>query len=113
MRRFEDAIHSDDGQEIDMSRVMIMQARRSGKTTAQMQAAPRDSYYVWCNGNLSYPIELAKRLGRADLKIVPPSWLNEQNVRKGVEVELDHATMLDTAGYHALQYLEQRKRSKG
>jgi hypothetical protein len=40
-----------------------------------MQAAPLDAVFIWCNSRLDYPQALARKLGRTDLKIVSPSWL--------------------------------------
>jgi len=35
-----------------------------------MLEAPQGATFVWCNGNLSYPRDLAQKHGRGDLKIV-------------------------------------------
>ena len=49
--------------------------RQTGATTQQMQEAPPGAVFVWCNEHLHYPRALAKQLGRADLEIVGPGWL--------------------------------------
>ena len=46
--------------------------RRDGKTTKQMQEAPHGALYLWVNGHLGYPKQLARTLGREDLVIISP-----------------------------------------
>ncbi len=66
-------------------------ARGDGATTKQIQQAPPGAIFVWCNGHVDYPQELAKRLGRSDLRIEGPSFFEDrwQGLRKPVVV--DHA----------------------
>lgn len=67
--------------------------RQTGRTTRQMQALPQGAVFVWVNGQLSYPKALARRIGREDLRIVGPSWV-EQGQYRGMdlpEIEIDHA----------------------
>lgn len=52
--------------------------RGTGKTTKQMLAAPTHSIFVWCNDRLDYPKRLAREIGRLDLQIVSPRWLEER-----------------------------------
>lgn len=69
------------------------QPRRSGVTTAQINEAPRNGYFVWCNSNLSYPRHLALERNRPDLKIHGPSFITEHRWR-GLDLNLiviDHA----------------------
>jgi len=66
--------------------------RQSGQTTKQMMAAPRYSIYIWPNNNLLYPKSLAKKIGRDDLSIVAPSWLDHHWRGTSVEISIDHAT---------------------
>jgi hypothetical protein len=68
----------------------MLGARQSGRTTRQMQGAPKRSVFVWCNGQLDYPKSLAQRLGRSDLAIVGPSWLSSGAGRRFPGVVLDH-----------------------
>lgn len=78
-----------------------MTERGDGKTTRAMQAAPRGAVYIWCNGYLDYPTELARKLGRIDLKIVRPVWL-ERRMYLGLELTglvVDHAAQLDRAQF--------------
>lgn len=66
--------------------------RGTGRTTKQMQAAPLNAVFVWCNQHLDYPKKLARRIGRDDLKIVAPNWLDDRWM--GVEIlglVIDHA----------------------
>jgi hypothetical protein len=51
--------------------------RGSGKTTRAMQAAPKGAVFVWVNHHLDYPKALARHLGREDLKIVSPEWIED------------------------------------
>lgn len=44
-------------------------------TTNQIRNAPRNAVYIWHCDRLSYPVALARRLGRHDLTIAPPSHL--------------------------------------
>lgn len=70
--------------------------RGNGETTRQMAAAPPGAIFIWCNSNLSYPVALAKHLGRTDLEIYSPYWL-ESNRYRGREVSavvVDHAAEL-------------------
>jgi len=71
--------------------------RRAGKTTKQMLSAPHGSVFVWCNSNILYAKNLAKRLGRDDLIVVSPSRLERSNEHRGRRysaVCVDHATEL-------------------
>lgn len=70
--------------------------RGTGTTSQQMLAAPKNAVYVWPHSDFSYPKELARKLGRDDLKIVGPGWVNNNlRGRRDVEVIIDHATELE------------------
>jgi hypothetical protein len=56
-----------------------MGGRGSGKTTRAMVAAPKGAVFVWVNHHLDYPKHLAKFLGRDDLKIVSPEWIEDRH----------------------------------
>ncbi len=86
---------------------MLNEQRDTGLTTRQMQAAPQGAVYVWCNSVLGYPTDLAQSLGRHDLKIVRPSWLEPKNVRGLVftDVIIDHAAVLDESQRWCLAYI--------
>lgn len=86
--------------------------RQTGITTRQMQALPIGALFVWCINSLHYPTKLAQSIGRADLKIVTPSWILGQNW-KGCEfsaVARDHAYRLHN-NYNEIfeDYMEQIK----
>jgi len=69
--------------------------RGTGRTTEQIQRAPRGAVFVWCNGHLDYPQSLAFKLGRLDLRIVGPEWL--EDAWRGCNLTglvLDHAADL-------------------
>lgn len=66
--------------------------RGSGKTSVQMVKAQRCATFLWCSDHLHYPRDLARRLGRNDLRIVGPAWL--QHGWRGLrlpELVVDHA----------------------
>lgn len=83
-----------------------MSDRGTGLTTKQMQDAPRDAVFVWCNSHVSYPRALAKALDRADLVVRPLSWLELRNVmgRTFPGLVVDHAAQLDDNSREALHY---------
>lgn len=77
-----------------------MTDRGTGRTTAQMLAAAKGAYFVWCNGtSLGYAKALADFLGRADLHIVSSVWaFQERGLHlRGVcqQVIVDHAFIPD------------------
>ena len=45
--------------------------RRTGRTTQQLKSAPEKATFVWCNDEVRYPKEILRKIGRADIKIVP------------------------------------------
>jgi hypothetical protein len=74
----------------------IEMPRGDGQTTRQMQASPQDAVFVWCNDILDYPRRLARKVGRTDLQIVGPNWLDDEKWR-GLELTgliIDHATIM-------------------
>jgi len=73
-----------------------MEQRQSGRTSRQMLEALPNSVFIWCNGFTDYPRRLAHDLGRSDLQIVTPGWIEARSWR-GValpEIIVDHATEL-------------------
>jgi len=88
--------------------------RATGETTRQMEAAPQGAIFIWCNGQLSYPIDLASKIGRSDLKIVSPIWLegNSGYVGKRLTgVVLDHAANLTSRQWDGLNEARLRIKS--
>lgn len=76
--------------------------RGTGRTTKQMQNAPKGAIYVWVNQHLGWPRDLAASLGRDDLVIVPPSYLDTIDKLAGRTITgilLDHATKLPNRQY--------------
>jgi hypothetical protein len=72
---------------------------KSGKTTSQMKQAPYYAIYIWRNDHLYYPLQLATKLGRDDLYIKSPRWLERgSNIRSFIpsDVIVDHAAELDS-----------------
>lgn len=66
--------------------------RGIGITKGQIEGAPPNAVYVWCNGVLSYPRDLAKRVGRNDIEFVAPHWLRLRAwAGSGRPIVLDHA----------------------
>lgn len=90
--------------------------RGDGKTTRQIQDAPRDAIFVWCNANLAYPRRLALLLGRTDLRIETPIFFSTERWRGlSKDVVLDHAFDPSTLSpsaceqfFEAMQYLSMR-----
>jgi hypothetical protein len=62
-----------------MDKVVLM--RQTGQTSKQIQDAPVDSVFVWVINDVRYPEQLARTLGRTDLKIVGRSWITSERWR--------------------------------
>ena len=82
--------------------------RGSGRTTRQMEDAPVGALFVWCNAHLSYPTHLARVLGRPDLRVVSPYWL-ELGGWHGCRysVVVDHAADLTPRQRDAVSEIDQ------
>lgn len=78
--------------------------RGTGRTTYQMLDAKVGSVFIWCNGHLDYPKELARRLHRKDLRIERPSWLSSNRWRgmRFPGIVVDHAAVLSEEELHSL-----------
>jgi len=72
----------------------MSEIRGGGFTKRQMEEAPKDAVYVWCNHCLDYPKHLARFIKREDLKIVPPDWITNERWQGQTLTGLvvDHAT---------------------
>ena len=69
--------------------------RDSGRTSQQIQGAPHEAVFVWCNGQHHYPRALARHLGRTDIRIVSPSWVGSgRSLGCAGTIVVDHAAML-------------------
>lgn len=69
------------------------EVRQVGHSTHQMQTAPQGALYIWCNGDLAYPISLARSIGRGDLRFVWSGWLDEAHSMHDLQqkIVIDHA----------------------
>ena len=68
--------------------------RGTGRTTTQIKNALIGAVYIWpVYASINYPKEIARRLGRDDLRVVPLSWLHTDGYLKieYSEIVLDHA----------------------
>jgi len=75
-------------EEIDME-------RGEGETMQQIRTAPKGAVFIWCNGRTEYPRELAQKIGRWDLQIQSPAWLEDRwRGLKLTGVVVDHAARL-------------------
>lgn len=85
--------------------------RQTGQTIRQMQAAAHGVLFVWHNGRLGYPRDMAKALGRHDLVIVSPLWLTHGQWfgRAWPGVVVDHATRLTAEQQRGLTKILARK----
>ena len=87
-------------------------ARGKGATTQQMEEAPKGAIFVWCNGQTNYAALLARKIGRQDLQIKSPKWL--ENRWRGLEltgVVVDHAAQLTDRQWDGYQGALTRVRS--
>ena len=87
-------------------------ARGEGTTTQQMEGAPKGAIFVWCNGHTDYAVRLARKIGREDLQIKSPTWLDDG--WRGVTltgIVVDHAARLTDRQRDLLQEALTRVRS--
>lgn len=85
--------------------------RRTGKTTAEMKAAPIGAVYiVQSQKEVEYTRHLAHHLGRDDLHIVTPVWLSGYGWRGSTfsAVKVDHSCELNPEEHIYLQYAKAR-----
>lgn len=81
-----------------------------GTTSRQMLNAPKDAVFVWLSDDLTYPMELSRKLGRNDLDVRPKSWLCSRNVRSPTRhIVVDHAASLGIDQLCAWWYAESRR----
>lgn len=73
---------------------IVTGGRRSGRTTAQLSAAPTDAFFVVANEPcLAYTKSLAKKLGRNDLQIVTVRYFLSSDRWRGIDankIAFDH-----------------------
>lgn len=69
-----------------------------------MEEAPKGAIFVWCNRHVDYAWALAKKLGREDLQIRDPSWLEHRwRGLKLTGVVVDHAARLTNEQWDGFQ----------
>jgi hypothetical protein len=76
-----------------------------------MESAPNGAVFIWCNGHTNYPKMLARKIGRDDLRIEAPSWLEDRWI--GLELTgliVDHAARLSARQWDGLQGARTRVR---
>lgn len=76
--------------------IMNLSNRQTGRTTKQLRNVPLNGVFIWCNNNLVYPRCLASHIGRMDIIIVGPDWLDSDKWR-GIKLpgtDIDHAARL-------------------
>lgn len=84
-------------------------ARGSGRTTRQLQAAPKFAYYVCPNtASINYTKRLANSLGRSDLHFTTPDRLDGLCGLGLSRVVLDHACMLTATEMENFRILQAR-----
>ena len=70
----------------------MSEIRGSGRTTQQMLSAREGSVFVWVNHDTLYAKKLAARIGRTDLEIVGPQWLENGWIGRSLSgLVIDHA----------------------
>lgn len=84
--------------------------RGSGRTARQMLSLPKGGYFLWLNGFVQYPKDLAKHLGREDIKIVTPYFLetNDYLQLQIPALRVDHAFSPTPRQYEALERIQLR-----
>lgn len=114
-----ESLSDDEAREVLLSlcrTVLEKRDRGTGRTTAQMIAAPTNAAYVWpVSRSVVYAKDLARSLGREDLKVVDRSWLSGPESRGWRNaVIVDHAVeALDDSELIALDRIISRMMSVG
>ena len=69
--------------------------RQTGKTAKQLASAPPSAVFIWVSADLGYPKRLAAKIGRSDIKIESPDWLDYRfRGQRPSAVVVDHAARL-------------------
>lgn len=71
-----------------------MTDRQSGRTTRQLEMAPKNALYVWCNSYLEYPKRLCRQLEREDIKVITIGQVDLAMLGMPRFVVVDHDTQL-------------------
>lgn len=76
----------------------------SGRTTRQIIGAPVNAIYVCPTSSVSYYVNLAWNLDRADLNFVGPTWIRQERLRGQLNIVIDHAVYLEESVIDMLDY---------
>jgi len=79
-----------------------------GKTTRQLEAASSNAIFIWCNENTLYLTLLARSLGRTDIQVKGPGWLENSRGHNSAEIIVDHSTRLTDRQWNLVQQLQKR-----
>jgi hypothetical protein len=83
-------------------------------TRKQMENAAPGALFVWCNNQIYYPKDLAKRIGRGDLRIIGPAGLDGPPLTFGFpEIIVDHAALLSRRQHEAVEELRAKAAQGG
>lgn len=88
--------------------------RGTGRTKKQIEDAQQGSIFVWCNNRIDYPKQLAKSIGRSDVRIEGKSWLCSERIR-GIDpfkIIVDHAffhARVMHEQYEGFRFLQHRR----
>ena len=70
-----------------------------------MKEAPQGAVFIWLNNQTDYPRRLAKHLGREDLLVVGPHWLDYGWAgRKFSGIVVDHAAAFNDGEHERYQH---------
>lgn len=93
-----------------MNESPLSAAPKKGQTTQQMELAPKAAVFVWVSGDLHYPKKLALAIGRADLQIEAPDWLEHRaRAQRPSGLVVDHAARLTAEQHAGFRRLRERR----
>jgi hypothetical protein len=82
--------------------------RQTGRTTRQIESAPRGAYFVVNREAIYYTRDLAKKLSRTDINVVGRDWLKYPGSDwRYIDVVIDHYVVetMDRREHEGTQYL--------
>lgn len=83
--------------------------RQTGRTTRQIQNAPKGALFVWCIADTYVPRKIARVEGRVDLVITSPFALHGHTIGpRYPAVVVDHAARLSTRQQRQLEEIVER-----
>lgn len=89
--------------ELSIKATQLLPIRSTGKTTEQLQDAPKGAIFVWCNDNVMYAQDLRAHLKRNDITIMPLRWLDRCECAGNRVVIVDHAAKLSERQYQTIK----------